>query len=116
MRALTESLGDFARKVFLDRLELVRPFAEEANIPIIAVDSNINEILLMNHQQTHTVRDVACVLNLQKLFRNYYYASAYRFDHFMLNQHATADYDLLLLSMLSTESTTFFLQLLNTHV
>lgn len=100
--------GDFARKVFLDRLELVRPFAEEANIPIIAVDSNINEILLMNHRQTHTVRDVACVLNLQKLFRNYYYASAYRFDHFMLNQHDTADYDLLLLSMLSTESTTFF--------
>ena len=99
--------GDSARKVFLDRLGLVESFAEQVKIPIIAVDSNINEILLMNHQQTHTVRDVACVLNLQKLFRNYYYASAYRFDYFKMNAHDTAGYDLLLCSMLSTESTTF---------
>lgn len=100
--------GDLARKVFLDRLELVKPFAEKVDIPIIAMDSNISEILLMDHQQTHTVRDVACVLNLQKLFRNYYYASAYRFDYFELNPRSSGGYDLLLLSMLSTESTTFF--------
>lgn len=98
---------DSSRKLFLDRIALVESFAEEVEIPIIAMDSNIHEILPMEYGRTHTIRTVAFALNLQKLFRNYYYSSAYRFDHFRLNPHDTADYDLLLLSTLSTESTTF---------
>src|SRR5690606_756799 len=39
---------------------------------------------------------------------NYYYSSAYRFDHFKFNARDTSDYDTLILKMLSTESTTFF--------
>jgi len=100
--------GELSRKIFRDRLQLVKPFADECNIDILTIDTNINEILMMNHQQTHTIRDIACVLNLQKLFKYYYYASAYRFDYFKLNKFDMADYDILLLSMLSTESITFF--------
>jgi len=100
--------GDKARRVFKDRLKLVKSYADDINKQIIEIDTNLNEILMMNHQQTHTIRDVACVLNLQKLFRYYYYASAYRFNHFKLNQNDMADYDILLLSLLSTESTTFY--------
>ena len=100
--------GDMARDVFKKRRRLVKRFSDEVGKDLLWVDSNINEILIMDHQQTHTIRDAACVLNLQKLFRYYYYASAYRFDYFKLNDRGTADYDILLLSMLSTESTTFY--------
>jgi hypothetical protein len=101
--------GEKARELFNERLELVKPFIEEINKSLIEVDTNLNEILMMEHHKTHTIRDIACVLNLQKLFKNYYYASAYRFDHYRLNELATsADYDLLILTMFSTESTTFY--------
>lgn len=100
--------GELARKIFQDRLHLVKPFAEECNIDIITIDTNLNEILMMNHEQTHTIRDVACILNLQKLFKYYYYASAYRFDYYKLNKYSQGGYDILSLSMLSTESTNFF--------
>lgn len=100
--------GEKARKLYKDRIELVKPFATRVNKEIICIDTNLNEILMMNHQQTHTIRDVACILNLQKLFKYYYYASAYRFDIYKLDNKDTASYDLLLLSMLSTESTTFY--------
>lgn len=99
--------GEMARQVFLDRLKLVKPFADEHNMDIITIDSNINEILRMNHQQTHTIRDVACILNLQKLFKYYYYASSWRFDNFKLSDFDMAEYEILLLSMLSTESISF---------
>lgn len=100
--------GERARGIFKERLNLVLPFVNDFSKKIVVIDTNLNEILCMNHQQTHTVRDVACILNLQKLFRYYYYASAFKFDYFKLNEIDTADYDLLILQMLSTESTTFY--------
>lgn len=100
--------GEKARQVFKERLALVKPFADEFKTEIITVDTNLNEILLMNHQQTHTLRDVACILNLQKLFKYYYYASAYRFDYFKLDPISPTKYEILILNMLSTESTTFY--------
>jgi hypothetical protein len=98
--------GEISRRIYQERLRLVKPFADEYGLDIITVDSNINEILMMDHQQTHTIRDIACVLNLQKLFRYYYYASSYRFDHFNISVNM-AEYEGLLLNGLSTESTSF---------
>lgn len=100
--------GDKARKIFIDKLNLVKPYANEVKKQIIGVDTNLNEILMMTHLQTHTIRDVACVLNLQKLFKYYYYASAYRFDNYKLDRKTQSYYDILLLNMLSTESTCFY--------
>jgi hypothetical protein len=96
--------GEAARKVFNDRLELVKPYAKKRNISIITVDTNLNEILMMNHERTHIIRDISCILNLQKLIKYYYYSSSFRFDFFK----DTADYDILMTSMLSTESTNIF--------
>src|SRR5699024_4268995 len=100
--------GEQARSLYKKRLELMRPYAEEVNKEIITVDTNLNEILMMHHEKTHTIRSIACILNLQKLFKYYYYASAYRFNHYELADVGMGSYDLLVLNMLSTESTTFY--------
>ncbi len=100
--------GENARSIYQKRLEAITGFAREEGLNIISVDSNLSEILKMNFQQTHSLRSVSCVLHLQKLFKNYYYSSAYRMDHFKLNSKDTSDFDTFNLQMLSTESTTFF--------
>lgn len=100
--------GEVARKIYNDRLRSVCEFAQNEGKEVISVDSNLSEILKMNFQQTHSLRSISCVLLLQKLFKNYYYSSAYRFDHFELNSKDTSDFDIFTLQMLSTESTNFF--------
>ncbi|TDN89161.1 hypothetical protein DET49_10777 [Salegentibacter sp. 24] len=100
--------GERARKVYKERLHAVREFAMGENKKVITVDSNLSEILQVNFQKSHSLRSISCVLHLQKLFRNYYYASAYRFDHFKLNLIDTSDSDIFNLNMLSTESTSFY--------
>lgn len=100
--------GEKARRIYQKRLKSVGEFTKNEGVGLIPVDSNLSEILLMNFQQTHSFRSVSCVLLLQKLFKNYYYSSAYRLDHFKLNSKDTSDFDLFNMQMLSTESTNFF--------
>lgn len=100
--------GENAKKLFKKRARRVKEFAEMERIELINVDSNLSEILKLNFQETHTMRSISCVLLLQKLFKYYYYASSLRFDRFKLDQKRIAEYDLLSLQMLSTESTILF--------
>jgi hypothetical protein len=100
--------GEKGREVFNQRLSRISSFSKKVDMDLIAIDSNLSEILKMNFRQTHTLRSISCVLHLQKLIRTYYYASAYRFDHFELNQIDTSDSDILNLHLLSTESTQLF--------
>lgn len=100
--------GDNARAVFLKRLKSVKSFAHQLDIEIIPIDSNLSEILNMKFQETYNLRNISPVLLLQKLFKNYYYASGTRFDHFKMNRHEIADTDMLIIPNLSTESTNFF--------
>lgn len=100
--------GEKSRKIFNERLKRASSFSKNENKSMISVDSNLSEILQMNFQQTHSLRSASSVLILQKLIKNYYYSSAYRFDFFKLNCKDTSDSDILNLNMLSTESTRFF--------
>ncbi len=100
--------GSKARETFYDRLKTVRELGDKLDKEVIAIDSNLSELLQMNFQQTHTLRNLSCILNLQKLFRNYYYSSPQRLDHYDLMSHDTGDFDILNTYMLSTESIDFF--------
>lgn len=101
--------GDESRKLFKERFELVKAFADEKGIEIIAVDSNLSEVLAMDYIPTHTIRNAVVVLLLQKLFRYYYYSSGFEFTEFAISPELpSASYDILSLNMLSTESLTFF--------
>ncbi|MCX2837496.1 hypothetical protein OQ279_04965 [Salinimicrobium sp. MT39] len=99
--------GEHAWKVYNDRLHQVSSFAHKVEKDVITVDSNISEILQMNFLQTNSLRNISCILHLQKLFKNYYLASKNRFDIFNLNAKDNQDYDTLILGLLSTESLTF---------
>lgn len=100
--------GENSRKIFYQRLKKVKEFADKAEKEIIPIDSNISEILKMNFLQTNTLRNISFILNLQKLFKNYYLGSKNRFDVLKLNAKDNQDYDTLLLNLLSTESTTLY--------
>ncbi|MBZ9632363.1 hypothetical protein LB465_16395 [Salegentibacter sp. LM13S] len=104
--------GEKARMIFKDRFENVQTFASEVGREVITIDSNLSEILGMKFQETYNLRTISCVLILQKLFKNYYYASGTRFDHFSFNKDEIADLDMLLIPNLSTESTSIFVSAL----
>ena len=98
--------GEKARGIFNERFEKAKEFAKDINFPIIKIDSNLSEFLKLNFLQTNTLRNVACILLLQKAIKNYYLASKNRYDFFKLNPKDNQDFDTLLLPLLSTESTT----------
>ena len=100
--------GDHARDLFHQRIEAVRPCADELHLPLVTLDSNISEILGMNFVKTHTYRNVAAVLALQKLFKIYYYSSGYSLRQFEFNHSDSSHYDVYALDMLSTDTTKFF--------
>jgi hypothetical protein len=100
--------GDHARDLFQQRIEAVRRCADELQLPLVILDSNINEILDMNYVPTHTYRNVAAVLALQKLFKTYYYSSGYSLRQFELSHAESSHYDVYALDMLSTNGTKFF--------
>lgn len=106
------SHGDFgggaARSLFKQRHSSLKSYLEESELDNIVVDSNISEILQLSFQETHTIRNMAPVLLLQKLFRTYYYSAGYRMDEFELSAHDMAHYDILNTAMLSTESVDIF--------
>ena len=77
-------------------MNLVKPYVKSASKKLITIDSNLSELLMMNHQQIHTIRDVSCILNLQKLFFYYYYAAAHRFDYFEISDKDMEYYDILI--------------------
>ncbi|WP_423818759.1 hypothetical protein V5739_14515 [Salinimicrobium sp. TIG7-5_MAKvit] len=99
--------GKETTHLFQERFEKAKKFANSINKEIIKIDSNLSEILNMKFQSTNTLRNVSCVLIFQKLFKNYFIASKNRFDYYELHAYDTQDYDVLILNLLSTESTNF---------
>lgn len=104
--------GTKARKIFWKRLESIEGFASDVKKEVISVDSNLSEILQMKFQQTYNLRNISCALLFQKLFKNYYYSSGTRFDHFSTNKNEVADLDMLIIPNLSTESINFHVSVL----
>lgn len=100
--------GDKARDRFHKRLEVMKNISGELNLPLIAVDTNINEFLHQMHECTHTFRSLAIPLLLQKLFSIYYYSSGVEFADMHFSYADTAYYDLLNCMCLTNENITFY--------
>lgn len=96
------------KELFKKRLKPVETCANELNKDLIIVDSNLNEILMTGFAKIHTIRSMSVVLALQKLFKVYYYSSSVPVKKFNINKHHMGSYDIFILNMLSTESTTLF--------
>ena len=77
------------RQLYQKDVTMVQKFCDEYGYKLIAVDSNLTEVLdsffgYVNFGNTHTYRNAGVVLLLQKLFTKYYYSPAYNLDRFYM--------------------------------
>jgi hypothetical protein len=75
------SHGVGGRRLFEDRYARILPVARELGIPVITVDSNLDEMLAgFDYESEHGLRNMSAVLLLQGLLRRYLYASTHRYE------------------------------------
>ena len=100
---------DYVRKKTWERAEKV---SKKLDLPIVMVNSNIHKAFPQNHLFTHTYTDVFAIYALQKLWRTYYYASAYDYNSFTLKNNLTSGiaYEALLLDCLSLPDLKIYLE------
>lgn len=102
--------GEGGRSLYRHRLELLRLNATSTGLPLIDVDSNLDDFYLaqrVGFQQSHTMRNAAVVHLLSSGIHRYLYASSMPFDVVTVS----AKYDLsfadpILLPLLSSGSVT----------
>ena len=100
--------SDKIKKLFRDRADRVRLCAEELGLPLVVVDSNMEEILGKPFAATFTFANLSVVLALQKLFKTYYFSSSDHIGDFQLSKEFSSGYDIFSLPMASTETLAFF--------
>jgi hypothetical protein len=102
--------GQRGSALYRDRLDLLRPNALSTGLPLIDVDSNLDDFYLaagLAFQPSHSMRNAAVVHLLSAGVRHYFYASSVPYDDIA----CAATFDLgfgdpLLLPFLSTRSLT----------
>lgn len=82
-------LGDYdlegVEENFRKSVEELKPFSEAVNLPVVAINSNLNSFYRycgVSLLQSFVNRTVCCALALQKLFGKYVYASSYTIKQF----------------------------------
>ena len=95
-----------AEQAYQKNLRMIREYAKCLNLPVIEVESN-SAILFkdFDFDQSHTIRNMATVLSLQKLIRRYIYASDFPVEHTNLSATHIGEYNQILLPLLSTDYT-----------
>lgn len=98
-------------ELYANRLEIAKESAKIFDMPLIDINSNLGEHLTLPYVKIHHYCSFAAVLCMQKFFKNYYYASGYPISSFSIKQCDTgsAHYEAFTASMLSTESTKFYI-------
>jgi hypothetical protein len=100
------SHGSGGSRLFKERLLRLRSFAQEVNLPLISIDSNLDDIFPFPFQQTDTMRNASAILLLQKMFSRYISASSFRYqDCRFAEADDTAYMDPAAFHLLSTETT-----------
>lgn len=93
-----------ARKLFRQRYKMVLPFAQDIGIPLVMVDSNLNEIFKIDFIKMHSALNTSIPLVLQNQFQRYYYASTYKYaDCTVKGIDDISHFDPLALHLFSTE-------------
>ncbi len=102
--------GVEGRALYRNRLELVRTSASSIGLPLIDIDSNVDDFHLVGRvgfQQSHTMRNAAVVHLLSAGIRHYLYASSVPYDRVAVNARVDVGYaDPILLPLVSTRSVT----------
>ena len=100
-------------KIFANAVEQLSPFSKEVNMPIVAVNTNLNELYLDSGFVTASSRfipsTISCVLALQRLWGKYVFASSYSVTDFCISQIDHSHAEAAFVPLLSTESTEIIL-------
>lgn len=98
-----------SRALYEKRLNVSKESSKIINLPLVDVNSNLGEHLVLDYVKIHHFCSFSAVLALQKFFKNYYYSSGYPISDFSIKKcdKGSAFYEPILSNMLSTESTTF---------
>ena len=102
----SHSTGDpeAARRLFHQRYATLKPFAQEAEIPFVPVDSNVSEIFPIDFIRMHPTLNASIPLVLQNQFHRYFYASTYKYADCGVNKtDDIARFDPMAFHLLSTE-------------
>lgn len=88
-------------------VERLKPFSDAVELPICAVDSNLNAYYIANGVSllhSFVLRTCACAMALQKLFGNYVYASSYAVHQFEFSMYDASHMESAYAPLCSTEN------------
>lgn len=104
-------LGDIdvegAEKNLRETVESLKPFAEEVGLPIVAVNSNLNQLFRpagITLLQSFIPRTLSCALALQKLFGKYLYSSSYSVEDFTMSDTDISHMEQAYVPLISTQN------------
>jgi hypothetical protein len=97
--------GRIGNKLYALRQRRIRALAAQAGLPLITVSSNLDALLGMSFERTHTLRNVAVALLFQKACGTFLYSSLVHYRDVRTRDVPDISYaDPILLPLLRTES------------
>ena len=101
--------GETARVSFRNACESTARFAREHGLELVALDSNISQVLPERFLDVYSFRNLAGAMALQGLFSRYLLSSGHDSASFTLDLRNAATYDLLTVHCAQTESLSVYL-------
>ena len=102
--------GEKSFAKYQERAAHFKSVSQELGCNFITGETNINDLYPNSiHEATHVYRTLGMVLNLQKLFKVYYFSSGFPLEEFGFDCNFPAKHDILSMQTLSTLSTKFIL-------
>jgi hypothetical protein len=98
--------GKRAESLFIERCSRVRQVASRVGLPLVVINSNMDQFYKgVCFQQTHTPRNASVALLLQNGIGKFLYASAFPYQDIFIGPAASMAYsDMITLPLLSTET------------
>lgn len=101
--------GKEYRSAFLKSCQNAQRFAEQQELELVALDSNISEVLPERFLDVYSFRNLAGAMALQGLFSMYLLSSGHDVANFSFDLRNSATYDLLTVNCAQTESLALYL-------
>lgn len=95
-----------------DRKKNAQKVANLLGLPMVLITTNSRELFEIGHGRGHVFTNLSAVFALQKLFRTYYYSTAYELTEFTVKNNSTIagdKYLLLVLQTLNVPGLTFYM-------
>ena len=97
------------RDEFNKKVAAVQKIADKRGIPLIAVDSNISELVGTKYRERVMFNLIGTTLTLQKILGKYYISSSFPFEQFAFNYRHSEMYGLFLTDAANVTGTHFYL-------